>query len=162
MVGCGQGWTGFHIPWKCKLLTLCRQDGRKGPSRRPEKWSGLHLGIFRSTVENSQTENPTSIQTASYRVLYLIPGLCTQRFCPGLNLHQPGPPLSAWQGSHTCTANRAKIPELDAGWSGNPAFTWGWTTPLPTAHKVTDLSGYIFNMQMWPPQPVCGTSAFYS
>lgn len=94
--------------------------------------------------------------------LYLVPNLCNQRFCPGLSLHQPVPSLYARQGSYTCTANHTKFSELETGWSGKPAFTRGWTTHQPTAHKVTYLSGYIFQMQMCPPQPACSTSAFYS
>lgn len=92
--------------------------------------------------------------------LYLVPSLYNQRFCPGLSLHQPVPSVFALQGSHTCTANHTKFSELDAGWSGKPAFARGWTTHQPTAHKITYLSGYIFKMQMCPPQPA--TSAFYS
>lgn len=141
--------------------TLCRQYGRKGTGRTPEIWDGLYLGTSRSTVEKSQTENPTSTQTASYRVLSLS-GTQPLRFCPGLSLHQPVSSLFARQGSYTCTANHTKFSELETGWSGKPAFTRGWTTHQPTAHKVTYLSGYIFQMQMCPPQPACSTSAFYS
>lgn len=86
---------------------------------------------------------------------YPVPSLCNQGFCPGLSLHQPVPSLFAQRGSHTCTASHTKFSELDAGWSGKLALTREWTAHQPTAHKITYLSGYIFKMQLCPPQHIC-------